>query len=91
MAYGFNNPSPKILHSDNMGATHLSSKSVFHGRTKPIELQYHWICQFVENASVMVRLTFDDFEANWEGCDNLCRSCGGRGGGAVKKHTLWNS
>lgn len=50
--YGFTDKNPTILQSDNMGAIHLSSKSVFHGRTKHIEIQHHWIREVVENGDL---------------------------------------
>ena len=50
--YGFHDSNPTILKSDNMGAIHLSSKSVFHGRTKHIEIQHHWIREVVENGDL---------------------------------------
>lgn len=53
--YGFNDPLPTILNSDNMGAIHLTSKSVFHGRTKHIELQYHWIREVVESGDLKLQ------------------------------------
>lgn len=40
---GFEDPEPTTLQIDNLGAIHLTSKSVFHGRTKHIKIQYHWI------------------------------------------------
>lgn len=60
MLYRFNNPSPTILQSDNMGALPLSSKSVFHGRTKHIEIQYHWIGKVVENIDLSFSIAQQD-------------------------------
>ena len=34
---------PVVLHCDNLSAIHLTSKTIFHARTKHIEIQNHWI------------------------------------------------
>lgn len=52
--YGFCDSNPTVLKSDNMGAIHLSSKSIFHGRTKHIEIQHHWIREVVESGDIKV-------------------------------------
>ena len=39
--YGFKDQNPTVLQSDNLGAIHLTTKSIFHGRTKHIEIQHH--------------------------------------------------
>lgn len=38
---GYEDKEATILHSDNLGAIHLTNKSVFHGRTKHVEIHYH--------------------------------------------------
>lgn len=53
--FGFEDKNPTILHSDNLGAIHLTSKSVFHGRTKHIKIQYHWIREIVNAGHVVVK------------------------------------
>lgn len=40
---GFADYSPTTLCSENVGAIELTSKSIFHSRTKLIKIQYHWI------------------------------------------------
>lgn len=52
--YGFDNPSPTVLEIDNLGALHLPTKSVFHGQTKHIKLQYHWIREVVESGNLVI-------------------------------------
>lgn len=47
--------SPTVLCSDSTGAVSLTSKAIFHGRTKDIEVQYHWIREQVEKKSVILR------------------------------------
>lgn len=53
--FGFHNEDPTVLHSDNLGAIHLTSKSVFHSRTKHIEIQYHWIREVVNAGHLTVK------------------------------------
>ena len=54
-SFGLKDLNPTILQSDNMGAIHLTSKSVFHGRTKHVEIQYHWIREIVDQGKVVIK------------------------------------
>lgn len=40
-------PWPPILHYDNLSALYMTLNPVFHGRTKRIELDYHYVCERV--------------------------------------------
>lgn len=53
--YGFKDPNPTILQSNNLGAIHLTTKSIFHGRTKHIEIQHHWIREVVDQGSLTLK------------------------------------
>jgi hypothetical protein len=53
--FGFTDPNPTILQSDNMGAIHLTSKSIFHARTKHIEIHYHWIREVVKKGDLVIK------------------------------------
>lgn len=55
MRFGMKDDEPTTLESDNMGAIHLTSKSIFHGRTKHVEIQYHWIREIVSQGSVRLK------------------------------------
>lgn len=48
-------PTPTVLCCDNKGAVDLTRKTVFHGRTKHIEVQYHWIREQVEKGTITLR------------------------------------
>lgn len=48
LKFRFEDANPTVLFSDNQGAIHLTSKSIFHSRTKHIEVKYHWIREVVE-------------------------------------------
>lgn len=52
---GFEDPEPTTLLSDNLGAIHLTSKSIFHGKTKHIKIQYHWIREVVKAGDLQLR------------------------------------
>ena len=52
---GFTDHNPTILKSDNLGAIHLTSKSQFHGRTKHIEIHYHWIREVVNQGKLLLK------------------------------------
>lgn len=47
--------SPTVLCSDSTGAVSLTSKAIFHRRTKHIEVQYHWIREQVEKKTIILR------------------------------------
>jgi hypothetical protein len=53
--FGFEDKNPTELRSDNMGAIHLTTKSIFHARTKHIEIQYHWIREVVKQGALIVK------------------------------------
>jgi hypothetical protein len=44
---GIPQPRAACLWCDNTGATYLSTNHVFHGRTKHIEVDYHFVCERV--------------------------------------------
>lgn len=46
---------PTVLCSDSTGAVALTSKAIFHGSTKNIEVQYHWNREQVVKKSIMLR------------------------------------
>lgn len=52
--FGYEDKKATILHSDNLGAIHLTNKSVFHGRTKHVEIQYHWIREVVKDGKLII-------------------------------------
>lgn len=52
---GYDDSNPTILQSDNLGAIHLTNKSVFHGRTKHIEIHYHWIRETVQSGKMEIQ------------------------------------
>lgn len=54
-SFGFETTSPTTLHCDNLGAIHLTSKTIFHARTKHIEIQYHWIRELVKKGTVKLQ------------------------------------
>jgi hypothetical protein len=43
------------LKCNNLGATYLSTKSIFHARTKQIEINFHFIRQCVANKLLDIR------------------------------------
>lgn len=51
---GYGDSEPTKLETDNLGAMHLTTKSIFHGRTKHIEIQYHWIREVVNQGDMVV-------------------------------------
>lgn len=55
MKFGLDDTNPTTLESDNMGAIHLTTKSIFHGRTKHVEIQYHWIREAVLEGKLVLK------------------------------------
>ena len=45
-------PRPPILHCDNLSALYMIVNPVFHGRTKHIELDYHYVREKVALGSL---------------------------------------
>ena len=52
---GVAQPHPSVLWCYNIGATFLSSKPVFHARTKHIEIDYHFVRERVAHKLLQVR------------------------------------
>jgi histone deacetylase 1/2 len=46
-----------ILWCDNLGATYLTANSVFHARTKHIEVDFHFVRERVAAGALQVRLS----------------------------------
>lgn len=46
---------PTTLHCDNLGAIQLTSKSIFHARTKHVEIHYHFIRELVQDGIVELK------------------------------------
>ncbi|KAJ8760941.1 hypothetical protein K2173_021979 [Erythroxylum novogranatense] len=46
---------PATLWCDNIGAVYLSSNPIFHGRTKHVELDYHFVREQVKLGTLIVR------------------------------------
>lgn len=46
---------PVTLRCDNLSTIHLSSRSIFHSRTKHIELHHHWIREQVEKGAIKLK------------------------------------
>lgn len=53
--FGCRDPDATVRQSDNLGAIHLTNKSIFHGRTKHIEIQYHWIREVVKTGELLLQ------------------------------------
>jgi hypothetical protein len=52
LAYEENEPSP--IFCDNISAIALSKNHVFHRKSKHIDIHYHFICDIVNNGSIML-------------------------------------
>jgi Reverse transcriptase (RNA-dependent DNA polymerase) len=70
-------PSP-ILYCDNLGATYLAANSVFHSRTKHVELDYHFVREKI--ATGLLRVSF--VSSSDQLADSLTKSL-------PKDHFLW--
>ena len=51
----FNFTVPTTLFCDNQGAVRLSKDSTFHGRTKHIDVHFHFICQTISQGHIVLR------------------------------------
>ena len=43
---------PTIIHEDNQSAIAIAKNPQFHGRTKHIEIKYHFVRELVENGTI---------------------------------------
>lgn len=50
-----NNGGPVVLHIDNKSAIDLAKNPVFHGRSKHIDIRYHFIRECVERGEIVVK------------------------------------
>lgn len=49
---GVSNLEPPVLYNDNRSAQMLASNTVFHSRTKHIDIRYHFVRQIVESGAL---------------------------------------
>ncbi|GKV51884.1 hypothetical protein SLEP1_g58503 [Rubroshorea leprosula] len=52
---GIDIPNPPILHCDNISALHMTVNPVFHGRTKHVEMDYHFVRENVAFGNLITR------------------------------------
>ena len=45
---------PVTMNADNQGTITLAKDNKFHSRTKHIDLQYHLVCEAVEDGKIMM-------------------------------------
>ena len=43
---------PMVIYCDNQSCIQLSEKLVFHNKSKHIEIEYHFICDYVQRGDV---------------------------------------
>lgn len=53
--FGMQDQNPTVLSSDNMGVIHLTSKFIFHGRTKHVKIQHHSIQEIVNQGTLALK------------------------------------
>ena len=51
---GVDLPQQLVIYCDNVGATNLCANPVFHSRMKHVALDYHFICDQVQNGLLRV-------------------------------------
>jgi hypothetical protein len=68
---GVPHPSAASLWCDNLGATYLSANSVFHARTKHIEVDYHFVRERVTRKQLEIRF----ISTNDQVADGFTKAC----------------
>ena len=53
---------PVVIYIDNKSAIDLAKKPVFHGRSKHIDIRYHFIRECVENGNIVVKHVSTDLQ-----------------------------
>lgn len=53
---------PVVLYIDNRSALDLAKNPVFHGRSKHIDIRYHFIRECVENGEIIVKHVSTDLQ-----------------------------
>ncbi|XP_074347305.1 secreted RxLR effector protein 161-like [Apium graveolens] len=53
---------PVVLHIDNKSVINLAKNPVFHGRSKHINIRYHFIRECVENGDIVVKHVSTDLQ-----------------------------
>jgi hypothetical protein len=51
---GFQDDQPILIYPDNNEAIDLTTNSLFHKRTKHIEIRWHWIREVVEKEKITI-------------------------------------